>query len=100
MSAPPARPQQPQGAPLAVMHPIAQAGMVACLGSIAGSALIGGIAYSRGNRRMYDSMVKARMVLAATGFGLYSSASGWLQPPSFLNSVFGCEPRLQPSKTQ
>ncbi|KAF6251944.1 hypothetical protein COO60DRAFT_1628731 [Scenedesmus sp. NREL 46B-D3] len=64
--------------PLKASHTLG--GMVACLGSIAGSALIGGIAYTRGNSKLYHSMVKARMVLAATGFGLYSTASGWLQP--------------------
>jgi hypothetical protein len=45
-------------------------------------------------------MVKARMVVAATGFGLYCTASGWLQPPAFLTAWVGREPRLQPSKLQ
>lgn len=77
------------------VHPIVEYGCSAGFFGVVGTIAVGVFGTLTGRQRLYDSMLRARIVMLGGALGLYVAGTGFVPVPPPLVAAFGPPTRKQ-----
>lgn len=81
--------RQHAGAATPRVHPLVEWGCSATFFAVVGTIATGVYGTLTGKQRLYDRMLRARIVLLGGGLGLYVAGTGYVPVPSPVVNAFG-----------